>query len=59
MQLTKERCGGYENKDTANALFRDIYNTVKPYDATMLINICLPGMTGVQGSVRGEKSVGK
>jgi len=25
----------------------------------MLINICLPGMTGVQGSVRGEKSVGK
>jgi hypothetical protein len=25
----------------------------------MLINICLPGMTGVQGSVRGEKKCWK
>lgn len=54
VDIDLERGGGYENKDAANALFRDIYNTVKSYDATKLVNICLPGMTGVQGSVGGE-----
>lgn len=54
VDIDLERGGGYENKDAANALFRDIYNTVKAYDRTKLMNICLPGMTGVQGSVGGE-----
>lgn len=54
VDIDLERGGGYENKDAANALFRDIYNTVKAYDSSKLVNICLPGMTGVQGSVGGE-----
>ncbi|MGB4823708.1 MAG: glycosyl hydrolase, partial [Leuconostoc mesenteroides] len=54
VDIDLERGGGYENKDLANALFRDIYNTVKAYDSSKRMNICLPGMTGVQGSVGGE-----
>ncbi|MFV0381409.1 MAG: hypothetical protein ACK5KR_04210, partial [Breznakia sp.] len=54
VDIDLERGGGYVNKDLANALFRDIYSTVKSYDSTKLINICLPGMTGVQGSVGDE-----
>ena len=54
VDIDLERGGGYENKDAANALFRDIYNTVKAYNPSKLVNICLPGMTGVQGSVGGE-----
>ena len=54
IDIDLERGGGYENKDAANALFRDIYTTIKAYDRNKLMNICLPGMTGVQGSVGGE-----
>lgn len=54
VDIDLERGGGYENKDLANALFRDIYNTVKNHDRGKQVNICLPGMTGVQGSVGGE-----
>lgn len=54
VDIDLERGGGYENKDAANALFRDIYLTVKNYNPDKLVNICLPGMTGVQGSVGGE-----
>ena len=35
-------------------MFQNIYNTVKNYDATKHMNICLPGMTSVNGSVGGE-----
>jgi len=54
VDIDLERGGGYENKDAANALFRDIYQTVKNYNPAKLVNLCLPGMTGVQGSVGGE-----
>ena len=54
VDIDLERGGGYENKDAANALFRDIYQTVKAYNPTKLVNVCLPGMTAVQGSVGGE-----
>lgn len=54
VDINLERGGGFENRDAANALFRDIYQTVKAYDSSKLVNICLPGMTGVQGSVGGE-----
>ena len=43
-----------QNTAAANALFRDIYQTVKNYNPAKLVNICLPGMTSVQGSVGGE-----
>lgn len=54
VDIDLERGGGYENRMAANALFRDIYRTVKNYNPAKLVNICLPGMTGVQGSVGGE-----
>lgn len=54
VDIDLERGGGYENRAVANALFRDIYRAVKSYDPAKLVNICLPGMTGVQGSVGGE-----
>jgi len=54
VDIDLERGGEYENRDTANTLFRDIYNTVKSYNSSMLVNICLPGMTSVNGSVGGE-----
>ena len=54
VDIDLERGGGYENRSAANALFRDIYRTVKAYNPAKLVNICLPGMTGVQGSVGGE-----
>lgn len=54
VDIDLERGGGFENRVAANALFADIYSTVKNYDSSKLVNICLPGMTGVQGSVGGE-----
>jgi spore germination protein YaaH len=54
VDIDLERGGEYENRDAANTLFRLIYQTVKSYNPAKLVNICLPGMTGVQGSVGGE-----
>jgi spore germination protein YaaH len=54
VDIDLERGGEYENRDAANALFRDIYQTVKNYNSAKLVNICLPGMTAVNGSVGGE-----
>ena len=54
VDIDLERGGNIENRDAANALFRDIYNAVKSYDSTKLVNVCLPGMTSVNGSVGGE-----
>jgi spore germination protein YaaH len=54
VDIDLERGGGYENKDAANNLFSLIYSTVKNYDSSKMVNICLPGMTGIQGSVGGE-----
>ena len=54
VDIDLERGGEYENRTAANALFKDIYNTVKAYDSTKLVNLCLPGMTSVNGSVGGE-----
>lgn len=54
VDIDLERGGEFENRTAANALFADIYSTVKSYNPAKLVNICLPGMTGVQGSVGGE-----
>jgi spore germination protein YaaH len=54
VDIDLERGGGFENRSAANALFAAIYSTVKTYNPTKLVNICLPGMTGVEGSVGGE-----
>ena len=54
VDIDLERGGEFENREAANALFQAIYQTVKAYNPAKLVNICLPGMTGVQGSVGGE-----
>lgn len=54
VDIDLERGGGFENRNAANLLFKDIYETVKNYNPSKLVNICLPGMTSVQGSVGGE-----
>jgi len=54
VDIDLERGGGFENRNAANQLFKDIYERVKNYDSTKLVNICLPGMTSVEGSVGGE-----
>jgi hypothetical protein len=53
VDIDLERGCGYDNRDAANTLFSLIYQTVKAYDSSKLMNICLPGMTGIQGSVGG------
>ena len=54
VDIDLERGGGFENRQAANTLFSLIYSTVKNYNPAKIVNICLPGMTGVQGSVGGE-----
>jgi spore germination protein YaaH len=54
VDIDLERGGEIENRESGTALFRDIYNAVKNYNPAKLVNICLPGMTAVNGSVGGE-----
>jgi spore germination protein YaaH len=54
VDIDLERGGGFENRAAANALFANIYSTVKSYNPAKQVNICLPGMTGIEGSVGGE-----
>jgi len=54
IDIDLEKGGDYSTHETSTALFRRIYNAVKDYDSYKLVNICLPGMTGVNGSVGGE-----
>ncbi|MCD8015565.1 MAG: glycosyl hydrolase family 18 protein, partial [Lachnospiraceae bacterium] len=44
----------YSTADASTEMFKNIYNAVKDYDSTKKVNICLPGMTSVNGSVGGE-----
>lgn len=54
VDIDLERGGDYSTADVSTAMFRNIYNTVKGYDSTKMMNICLPGMASVNGSVGGE-----
>lgn len=54
VDIDLEKGGAYSNRAKANTLFKNIYNRVKSYNSKKEVNICLPGMTGVQGSVGGE-----
>ena len=54
VDIDLEKGNGYSTHAASTAMFRNIYNTVKAYDSSKLINICLPGMTSVGGSVGGE-----
>ena len=54
IDIDLEKGDGYSTHEASTEMFRNIYNTVKGYDSSKLMNICLPGMTSVNGSVGGE-----
>lgn len=54
IDIDLERGGDYSTAAASTAMFRNIYNKVKAYNPAKLMNICLPGMTSVNGSVGGE-----
>lgn len=54
IDIDLEKGDDYSTADASTAMFKNIYNTVKNYDSSKLMNICLPGMTSVNGSVGGE-----
>lgn len=54
VDIDLERGGDYTTHEKSTAIFRNVYNTVKSYNSSKMMNICLPGMTGLNGSVGGE-----
>ncbi|MCI2061740.1 MAG: glycosyl hydrolase family 18 protein [Eubacteriaceae bacterium] len=54
VDIDLERGGSYSTAAKSTAMFRNIYQAVKAYDTQKQVNICLPGMTSVNGSVGGE-----
>ena len=54
IDIDLERGDDYSTHAESTAMFKKIYNTIKAYDSSKLMNICLPGMTSVNGSVGGE-----
>lgn len=54
IDIDLEKGDDYSTHTESTAMFRNIYNTIKDYDSSKLMNICLPGMTSVNGSVGGE-----
>ena len=45
IDIDLEKGDGYSTHEESTAMFRNIYNTVKAYDPSKMMNICLPGMT--------------
>lgn len=54
IDIDLEKGDGYSTHAASTSMFRNIYNTVKGYDNSKLMNICLPGMNSINGSVGGE-----
>lgn len=54
IDIDLEKGDGYSTHAASTAMFRNIYNTVKSYDRSKLMNICLPGINAINGSVGGE-----
>lgn len=54
IDIDLERGDGYSTHAASTQMFANTYNTVKAYDSSKMMNICLPGMTSVNGSVGGE-----
>lgn len=51
VDIDLEKGDDYSTRESSTAMFAHIYSTVKAYDPTKEMNICLPGMTSVNGSV--------
>ena len=54
IDIDLEKGNDYSTHEASTAMFKNIYNTVKAYDSSKMMNICLLGMTSVNGSVGGE-----
>lgn len=54
IDIDLEKGDGYSTHEASTRLFKSVYEAVKEHDGSKLVNICLPGMTGVNGSVGGE-----
>jgi spore germination protein YaaH len=54
VDIDLEGGGDYSTAPKSTAMFQNIYQTVKHYNSGKMVNICLPGMTSVNGSVGGE-----
>lgn len=54
VDIDLEGGGDYSTAVKSTAMFKNIYEAVKSYDRSKQVNICLPGMTSVNGSVGGE-----
>ena len=54
VDIDLEKGDDYSTAAKSTAMFRNIYNTVKSYNPAKLMNICLPGMDSINGSVGGE-----
>ncbi len=54
IDIDLEKGDDYSTADASTAMFKNIYNAVKAYDSIKKVNICLPGMTSIDGSVGGE-----
>ena len=54
VDIDLEGGGDYSTSEKSTLMFKNIYNKVKAYDPSKQVNICLPGMTSVNGSVGGE-----
>ena len=51
VDIDLEKGDDYSTREASTTMFAHIYSTVKAYDPTKEMNICLPGMTSVNGSV--------
>ncbi len=54
VDIDLEKGDGYSTHAASTMLFKGVYKAVKGHDSSKRVNICLPGMTGVNGSVGGE-----
>lgn len=54
VDIDLEKGDDYSTAAKSTAMFRNIYNTVKSYNPAKLMNICLPDMDSINGSVGGE-----
>ncbi|WP_371726582.1 hypothetical protein [Neglectibacter sp. 59] len=54
VDIDLEKGDDYSTAAKSTAMFRNIYNTVKSYDSTKLMNICLDGVCGGGRRQRGN-----
>ena len=59
VDINLEKADDYSTVAKSTIMFRNIYNTVRAYDPTKLMNICLPGMDSINGFLTGKIKCGQ